>query len=430
MVGMRGTDISNIFDLDICVNALYTGFSWLYTCVEFAYAYDYKVTYFWFLSNIYDESFDFFFLTYWYFNLSTSSLQLFWSVLLDFYTNSNLLKFVVTDEWLRSFLSTRETTLFVLHHPELIFVRSQIINNFFINFLSDTNISIYEYLESESYITPILLFPQLIFIVYVVLVGTSFYFSFYMSFSKEENTTDADFLSNSMLVESEKEIGSSDDLLMTVLVFLYVFCWYFYIHFYTLCTNFPEISLVFFLMPIMYYVILNTPTLLLYDFGIFFVSYLRGVAPSSVLSLELMYDYVAVIAFYVRVLVQGVRLILMFFTYAGMHDVILYYGYDQTLLIGNESIWEEISNINLSVNSLTYFFVFILPGHVLYWLYELFHTFFVVTGQFVAYFAMIFWLFLFLFTFFVVERQENYFNEKRKQRQKTFKKIRDLNNGG
>jgi len=357
-------------------------------------------------------------------------LQLFWSVLLDFYTNSNLLKFTITDEWFRSFLSTKETTLFVLYHPELIFVRSQIINNSFINFLSDMNISIYEYLESESYISPILLFPQLAFIVYVVLVGVSFYFSFYMGFSKEENTTDVDFLSNSMLVESEKEIGSADDLLMTVLVFLYVFFWYFYIHFHTLCTNFPEISLIFFLMPAMYYVILNTPTLLLYDFGIFFVAYLRGVAPSSVLSLELMYDYVAVIAFYVRVLVQGVRLILMFFTYAGMHDVILYYMYDQTLLIGNESIWEEISNINLSVNSLTYFFVFTLPGHVFYWLYELFHTFFVVTGQFVAYFAMIFWLFLFLFTFFVIERQENYFNEKRKQRQKTLKKIRDLSNGG
>ena len=36
------------------------------------------------------------------------------------------------------------------------------------------------------------------------------------------------------------------------------------------------------------------------------------------------------------------------------------------------------------------------------WVYEVFHTFFVVTGQLVAYFAMIFWLFLFLFTFFVI----------------------------
>lgn len=252
--------------------------------------------------------------------------------------NSSLFKFTITDEWFRSFLSTRETTLFVVYHPELIFVRSQIINNFFITYLSDMGISVYEYLESESYIGPVLLFPQLIFIGYVVLVGVSFYFSFYTSFSKEENTVDADFLANSMLVESEKEIGSADDLFMTILVFFYVFFWYFYIHFHTLCTNFPEISVMFILFPFMYFIILNTPMFLLYDFGIFFACYLRGVAPSSVLSLELMYDYIAVIAFFVRVLVQGVRLILMFFTYAGMHDVILYYGYDQSLLVGNESI--------------------------------------------------------------------------------------------
>jgi len=259
-------------------------------------------------------------------------------VLLDFYVNSNLCKFTIPDEWFRSFISTRETTLFVIHHPELIFVRSQIINNFFINYLSDMNISIYEYLESESYIGPILLFPQLIFITYVVLVGVSFYLSFYTSFSKEENTVDADFLSNGMLVESEKEIGSADDLFMSVLVFLYVFFWYFYIHFYTLCTDFPEISVVIILFPFMYYIILSTPTFLLYDFGIFFACYLRGVAPSSVLSLELMYDYIAVIAFFVRVLVQGVRLILMFGTYLELHDIILIYGYDQSLFIGNESI--------------------------------------------------------------------------------------------
>ena len=62
-------------------------------------------------------------------------------------------------------------------------------------------------------------------------------------------------------------------------------------------------------------------------------------------------------------------------------------------------------------------------------MYEVFHTFFVVTGQFVAYFGMIFWLFLFLFTFFVIEKHENYFEEKRKNRNDFFKKIRNINKG-
>jgi len=62
-------------------------------------------------------------------------------------------------------------------------------------------------------------------------------------------------------------------------------------------------------------------------------------------------------------------------------------------------------------------------------MYEVFHTFFVVTGQLVAYFAMIFWLFLFLFTFFVIEKQESYFQERRLFRHELLKKIQNTNRG-
>jgi hypothetical protein len=113
--------------------------------------------------------------------------------------------------------------------------------------------------------------------------------------------------------------------------------------------------------------------------------------------------------------------------YAGMHDFILYMDYSHRYLTGNESIWEEVSNVNASVSSFTYFFLGVLPGYILNWMYEVVHTFFVVTGQLVAYLGMIFWLFLFLFTFFVFEKQENYFEERRKSRQELIKKIRNIN---
>jgi hypothetical protein len=56
-------------------------------------------------------------------------------------------------------------------------------------------------------------------------------------------------------------------------------------------------------------------------------------------------------------------------------------------------------------------------------MYELLHTFFVVTAQFVAFFAMVFWLFLFLYTMFVIEQQEKFFQEKKEKRKAIFKKI-------
>ena len=424
-------DNSSIFSFNYStgVHQMYNGIDWIYTHVENLYIYDYKIVYFWFLNSVYDESIDFFFTSVWYIGLQTSGLQLFWSVVLDNYITASILQFNLTDEWVRSFISSKDTALFVIHHPEIIFLKNQIINNFFFDFLADINISAIQYLDSQSLLTPIMLFPQLLFLVYVFVMFVAFFFSFYTSSSKEESTIDADYLSASLTVESEKEIGSLDDMLMPAIILIYTFGWYFYIYCWTLLSSVPEIVLVFFFFPLLYYTIVNTPSFLLYDFGILYNCYLRGIAPTPTLVFELMYDYIAVIAFYVRILTQGVRLALMFFTYAAMHDYVLYMDYSHRYLTGNESLWEEISNINTSISSITYFFLGVLPGQILNWLYEIFHTFFVVTGQLVAYFAMIFWLFLFLFTFFVIEKQENYFEERRKFRQDLLKKIRNMDKG-
>jgi len=80
------------------------------------------------------------------------------------------------------------------------------------------------------------------------------------------------------------------------------------------------------------------PTYLIYDFGIYFLTYLRGVGTSSILLMELMYDYIAVIAFYVRLMVQGVRLVLMIFTYISLHDLIIFFNFDLKLFTGFELI--------------------------------------------------------------------------------------------
>jgi len=172
---------------------------------------------------VYDESIDFFFISVWYVSLQTSGLQLFWSILLDNYITLNLFQFSLTDEWVRSYISSKDSALFVIYHPEVIFFKNQIINNYFFDFLADINVSAIQYLDSQSLLSPIMLFPQLLFLTYVAFLFVSFYFSFYSSSSKEESTIDADYLSASVTVESEKEIGSIDDMLMPCIVLLYTF---------------------------------------------------------------------------------------------------------------------------------------------------------------------------------------------------------------
>ena len=107
-------------------NFLYHGIDWIYSNVQYATAYDFKVWYFWFFNSIFDDSFDFFFFSYWYLSLLNSSYQLFSSILLDNYFVSNLIKLPFTDDWFKTLLSSKETSLIFIYHPELIFIKNQI----------------------------------------------------------------------------------------------------------------------------------------------------------------------------------------------------------------------------------------------------------------------------------------------------------------
>lgn len=419
-------ETNEFFFTNICTNCLYHGIDWLYTAVETVYSYDFRVWYFWFFNSIYDDSFDFFFSSFWYFNLSVSAFQLFWAVILDQYVTTLVYKLPYTEEWFRSMLSSKEATLVLIYHPELSFIKEEIFQEYYFSYFSNFVFSIYDLVESETFLTPVILFPQLLLLIFLAVLFMSFYFSYFSSATSEENVVDTDYLAASATVEAEKEISSFDDMILAFVVLFYIFGWYFYIHCWSILSMMPELVLVFYLFPALYYIIVGIPTFLIYDFGIYFLAYLRGVGATSIFIYELMFDYIAVIIFYTRILVQGVRLVLMISTYASMHDVVLYFSFGQKMFLGAETFWEELNGVSITLDSMSYFFLFTLPGRFIYWIYEILHTFFVVTVQFAAFFAIVFWLFLFLYTFFVIEKQENYFTEKRLFRKKLYSYLYNL----
>lgn len=410
------------------IHTIYNGVDWIYTYTENLYIFDYQIIYLWVLGNAYDESLDFFFLFMWYSSLQSTSLQLFWSVILDMYIVNNLQQFSLSDEWFRGYMSGKDTALFTIYHPEIIFFKNQILNNYFFSFLADVNITAIQYLRSQSLLSPVMLLPQFFFIFYLIFFFLSITLSFYSNHTKEESTTDADYLSSSVMVESEKEFGSIDDLFIPAVLFIYIFGWYFYLYVWTTLSIIPEIVVVIFFMPLITHTIVSLPTFLIYDFGIVYNCYIRGTQITFSLALELLYDYVTVICFYVRVIFQATRFVLMFVAYASMHDFIIYSHINRGTFLGFESIWEEISNLETSIPSITYFLIGTAPKIIVYLWYEILHTFFVVTGQAIVYVIMVFWLFIFLFTFFIMEAVENHFHERRKFRQNLLKKIKNTKN--
>ena len=426
--------LSPYFDMNMelsnnsCLGCLYHGINWLYTYCETIYAYEFRTWYNWYANSLYDDSFDYFFNLYWFFNLSLSSFQLYWGAILDKYVYLSLFKLPFSSDWFRFIFSLKESSIVLVYHPELIFFNENIITNNFFNYLGNISFSLYEQVESEIFFSPVMLFPQLLLIFFFAIIFISFYFVYFTSANKEENIIDTDYLVASSTVEAEKEITSFDDTILALVVLFYIFGWYFFIHCWSMLSMMPELIFVFFLFPGLYYIIIGIPTFLIYDFGAFFLAYLRGVGPSSILIFELMYDYIAVIIFYTRILVQGVRLVLMTFTYASMHDLIIFLLFSYKIFFGFEAFWEELNSLSITLSATSYFYIFSLMGTFVYWIYELLHTLFVVTAQFVAFFAIVFWLFLFLYTFFVLEKQENYFTDKRNEKSKKLNYLHLLKN--
>lgn len=410
------------------INMLSLTVDWVYTYVESIYLYDYRIVYFWLFKNTFNGTHEYVFSFIYYSSLNTSGIQLLWSLLADNVILTYVSNAFFTENWARNFFTSRDASLFIVYHPEILFFKQQMLDNYLINSVAEINVGLIELLESKSLITPILLLPQLMLLIFYCLLLISFYFSFFSSSSKEESTIDCDYLTASTTVEAEKEIGSLDDLVVPIICLTYIFGWYFYINSYYLLLLDNSFCITWSVVPLLYYAIINTPTTLLLDFGIFYICCLRGVAPTTCIVFELIYDLITLIAFYVRVLIQGVRLVLICYTYMSLHDFVLYSDFNHNFYgSAYQSIWEDLAKIDSSECTITYFILFYLPAHIFNWIYELIHVFFVVTGQLVSYLAMIFWLFLFLFTFFVLYKQEQFFEERRLFRSKMLIKYKKLN---
>jgi len=120
-------------------------------------------------------------------------------------------------------LSSKESILVLLVHPELNFIKEEVFQEYYLSYFSSLVFSIYELTESETFYTPIILIPQLLFLIFLAVVFISFYFSYFSGANSEESTIDADYLVSSVAVEAEKEISSFDDMILALIVLIYIF---------------------------------------------------------------------------------------------------------------------------------------------------------------------------------------------------------------
>jgi len=421
--------LNNVYNRDLDIyhssnTTLEKGIHWIYSVLDSVFLYEAKIVYQKNPIFLTDESVSLEKIAYEVGVWELNSNVLNWSVVLDKKQNIEVYENPYLNAWFSYFVNGSESSFLGYIHPELCFINDSITNTLILPFTSSLYFVLTNDYFSECYVSPMFIVMNIILNTSAVLLLISFYFSYYTNSTKDENTIDQDYLVAAMSVEAEEEIASIDDLSLSLFLLIYLFAWFFYANVIFILTNVPEVSMIFYHLPFLYYMTVLIPTLLLYDFGIYFATYLRGASTTPSFVMELLYDYIAFSAFYIRLLVQNVRILLMTFTYFSLYECILTYVSFSSWFGNYETLWED-NDYNYS-NYNSYYFLIRIPTQIIYWLYELFHTFFVVTAQFVAFFAMSFWLFLFLFTMFVLEQQERFFNVKKSERKEKLKKILNL----
>lgn len=384
--------------------------------------YSYKLVSYVFWNFIYNETFNLNQRLFW--NNSNISNQ--YDVLLAFFMDSMFFLSVFSlpffNEFCKHFLTSGEFQNFFYLHPEFYLIFKSYSFYYYNNYMSGLYLSLYFLYFSESYISVVLVFVQFLFLFFLFLLFLITYFCYLINSCGSDNIIDHDYLLFNVLVEAEEEIGSIDDMLLTSIVLIYIFFWFFWVNSVTsfVIINFSLVMTIS-LFPFLYFLILFIPFSLLYDYGSYFLTYLNGVGKSFLAAIELLFDYIAASIFFLRLTVQNVRLAFMLFTYVELHEMIIFNSSSKDILPGNDSYNNIYNGVNSSFLLDNFFLILTIPVKILNWLYELFHTFFMLIFQFIAFFAMIFWLFLFLYTMFVAELQEGYFIYKRQSRGRFYK---------
>lgn len=236
----------------------------------------------------------------------------------------------------------------------------------------------------------------------------------YRALVSSKKNLDTEYLSSQLTIESEKEIASFDDIFPLFLAVFLTLGWFFWANsIFSISTHCNFFLFVQLIIPGFIFITFICPFFVLNDFGVFLFIYLRGSGTTSVLAAEILYDMINLFSFYVRIIIQVSRLVLMITALGSFQEYIDAIGlYPFSFLLNDTLINFLLNPFYFNYTILDYFVKILLV--ILYILYEVFHTFFVTTIQTIAFFAMVFWLFFYLFTFFVSERSENLFEKKRK----------------
>lgn len=257
-----------------------------------------------------------------YLIIGLHGFELFMSSIFENYLKDFLVKLELTEDHFRRMIGLLDPTMFALFHPDSVFISKNLNSNFVLHNSIKLQLALIDFMQKSLLIIPIQYGLQLL-MVFAILFAFIVFFCSFFSNNKEELQADADYSVSNMSAEAEKELFAIDDATCLFLLLFFVFASYFGFFALVIDIEYVEFLTFFASIPFVVLILLLMPCNLVFDFGLLFVAYLRGVANTSSFFFELVYDYIGIAAFFTRLTVQFVRLILMFVVYCMMHDTVV-----------------------------------------------------------------------------------------------------------
>lgn len=257
-------------------------------------------------------------------------------------------------------------------------------------------------------------------LVYFLAIFLLFLISCYQNIFSETYSIDLNYLFPSISILAEKEVNCLDDLFNFLIIFFFLFGWFFYLTGFFNNIYLAEIKFLVIIIPFFCYSLILIPFFLLIDFSYNFVSYLRGISVSASLAVEFIFDYINFLGFVLRTYVQNVRFILILLVCFSINELWLFFDLTPTIFSLNKPTFDEVFDQYSTYNSYTYVVIFFFLKNILYFLYEIVHTFIIIVIQLSSFLIMIFWLFSFLYTYFSILLHENFFEKLREEKLKKY----------
>lgn len=181
----------------------------------------------------------------------------------------------------------------------------------------------------------------------------------------------------------EKELSAIDDFMIMFMMITILF-FYGYFGCFNVFLFLSDHRVVITTVTVVLSSVLLIPVTMVISFGFYVTQFIRGAGTTLNFAYELVLDNINITSFFLRLVIQAVRLVIITTVYLGYNHLILEYNFNLHMVSYDEYSEGQTKSILLYAR----------------YVFEVGHIFAIFFAQFCAFLLMLFWLFQFLFTLF------------------------------